>query len=169
MTALVFRPFFARYRATHPIGGLARFRLGILDWPCLGDQDYAEGLRMIWPLRVPVIVVEHDILPGNVVEELLECPHPFCVPLYKLYPVTTCLASPVWAHRRDLEDGQLEFIPEWQEWVPAVGLGMAKIGTARQAYSPPPLVNWTYLDTALSKHLGVQWHVHKTEVAHLHQ
>jgi hypothetical protein len=165
VTALIFRPFAAQHRRQHPFPFPATSRTGVLDWPCVGDQDYAEGLRMVWPVRVPVVVVEHDILPGNVVAELLACLHPFCVPLYKLYPPTTCLPGPVWAHRT--EDGN--WIDGTEEWAPTVGLGMAKLGTARHAYTAPPLVNWSFLDTALSKHLGVQWHVHRSEVAHLHQ
>lgn len=165
MTALVFRPFLARYRPAHPIPWVARSRVGLLDWPCLGDHDYAEGLRMIWPVPVPVVVIEHDILPGHVLSELLDCPEPFCAPMYQLYPVTTGLAKPVWAHR----DGD-DWIPEWQPHASMVGLGMAKLSwRGRQSCPPPPLVNWSYLDTALSKHLAVQWHIHKTEVAHLHQ
>lgn len=164
MNALIFRPW-TNY-SLQPF-----WPFFVYNHHCRTDLDYARALRDLWPIGADLIVMEHDIRPPfTVVEELADCPEVACVPMYRLYPVSTGLPEEHWAHRDYNDAGQLRFIPEWQRWVPFAGLGLAKLSyRLRAATPPPPLVVWHDLDSALSRDLNTTWHVHKVEVEHLHR
>lgn len=168
---ILFRPY-AGYHA-HPMYWESRPGVMEIQVKCETLWDYCNSLAKIWPINDNLMIVEHDIdFTQDLFDELADCPAALCVPMYKLYPATTGLSNEVWAHRRE-GNPFLEFISEYQEWVPYAGLGMAKINTmVRHILNDPPInVHWKELDTAISQYFyshNMMWHVHRTEARHLH-
>jgi hypothetical protein len=178
MKAIAYRPYAPSLWPDHPLPWSHAEGVGVLDWRCEQDTDYAEGLAAIWPANARLFIVEHDVTPGeHTLAELTACPEPVCTVLYRLYPASTALESVLWSVRGL---GNTFYVPgdPLPDFVPISGLGMVKFSYGfRQLHPGPPLagVHWSDLDNKMSNWLAMVeppvlgWHVHRTEVQHLHR
>jgi len=181
MKAIAYRPYaLPNLRALigHPLPWRSPRDVAPIEWDCREELDYAAGLAALWPAAAQLFIIEHDIVPSDeVVAELLDCPEPLCTALYQLYPASTGLGGPVWAIWGTVPGLHFfrpgDVVPDF---VPYSGLGMVKISRSfRDYYKSPPLagVPWFDLDSRFAIWLGqlsppMLWHVHRSEVRHLH-
>jgi hypothetical protein len=145
---------------------------------------YGERLRdswRDWPDQYGLVVLEHDIaVPKETWDELaaeiIEFPRWVIAAWYRLYPVSTGLPMPVWAHRIAMQGQPSEFrcgdFPPLER--PAsFGLGCTFLPARLLDALPDDLGQWDYpvLDTRLSelaRELGVGIRTVPTPVVHLH-
>ena len=139
--------------------------------PCTKPDDYEKAVKQVWGLD-DLLIWEHDIIPTlTMLEDLAACPWPVCAQAYKLYPATTVLPAPAYAHRRTA----CEFINEGDEFCNLVGFGLTKISLDVQNKIDPNIFDvntWRSLDTVFSLKmlsLGIRAHVHWPEVRHNHR
>ena len=121
-----------------------------------------------------LIVCEQDVTPfAEAVDSLLDCTHEWCVQAYLLYPESTGLEYPVYAHRNG--KGQ-EWILSGEQFARYGSLGLAKFGPSAQLMLRFELDRlrrspWTSLAETVSEILQasyLQVHVHWPEVPHMH-
>lgn len=114
-----------------------------------GLYGYAEVLTKYWPVPGDIIVWEQDIVASCLeVDELVECPEPFCAFDYRLASGTL-----------------------WSEVPGAVGWGLSKLTErARRAVKEDPPVPWhKYLGMPARLHPRVgPVHVHRPALRHNH-
>ena len=152
---------------------------------CFNDYHYDSAFRQLWLFPGDLISMEHDIIAtvDNIVE-LNRCPYPLCAFAYKVYPASTGLDYPMYAHRT------YEGIPIGPRWTPSrpivegelfsdhAALGLTKLGYLARLqlqHRNPQLwipTTWHELDTTISnavRRLGYRWHIHWPEVEHDHR
>lgn len=131
--------------------------------------------------KIGVIVLEHDIaVPREAWDEMEESIHdePNCVIAvpYVLYPASTGLAFPVWAHRSRIADGRFDFIAAdapCPSAPAAFSLGCTFLPSRLLIELPDDLRQWDFpvLDTRLSElaqEIGVKALTTETPAVHLH-
>lgn len=136
---------------------------------------YGEALADAWHGGDPLVLLEGDKVPSlATIQRLASCPGQACAQAYRIYPRTTRLPAPVYAHRTAPMglDGPLAWIGQDDGWADLVGFGLVKFGPVllqlRPAWDSGP---WVGLDTRVSRwtyRLGVRWHIHWPEIPHNH-
>lgn len=171
MSAIVFAPFAGRQPATSTWTQKPNDSIAILNWNCANDDmAYQNGLRSLWRGPDDIVIVEHDIAatPDHV-NELLSCRQPLCAFAYTLYPITTGLKEPVYAHRYWTLNG---WIDEGWECAHYAGLGLTKISSRiRRNVHFAEDGTWRDLDYRVSAALTKYglFHIHWPEVEHDHR
>ena len=150
-----------------------------------GGYGYRDALCNVWGVDLghqnqDLVILEQDLVPSCEQLEAFEaCPYEVCVQAYRIYPCSTRLPNPVYAHR--VKDSSREppfrWIEDGEEWADRWGLGLARI--SENVCRDFPLdrfygdSRWhhTNCDTLLSQYLneyGIRAHVHWPEVPHFH-
>lgn len=132
--------------------------------------SYSRLLASYWG-KDDLIIWEHDIMANSAyIADLIECPHSNCAWAYTLYPVSTGLDVPVYAHK----DGKSKWIEKNTPTAIQVGIGLTKFSLLAQVLIGNHVFKnqaWQTLDGALmrrsiSRH--IKYHIHWPEVRHLH-
>lgn len=139
----------------------------------IGDpQAYERALRALWGAPDDLVLLEGDKLPTLAMLLAFEtCPEDLCAQAYRIYPRTTRLAEPVWAHRRGPAGAWIADGEAWADWV---GFGLLRI-RAEAMYRNPPAWEpgiWNGLDARVSRYLharGESWCIHWAACPHHHQ
>lgn len=151
----------------------------VVSLPCVDDLDYWGGLAALWEGDLTIVNVEHDMeCSDELIQQLLDCPHPLCTHAYML-------RSPVYhyCHRNGPQPpaGGYEdwWIKEGEEWATYGGIGFCKI-TSQARVRPLEPREWPTLDIVLTRAVegpevvpptvqhGRRWHVHWPAVHHEH-
>ena len=121
-----------------------------------GDQDYFYLMENLWHEQEDVIIVEHDVLPWpGAIEELAQCPYPWCSCSYKIGLSQTGKAGYGAYHTF----GCTKFSSHFMGLLPYVW---------QQVESR----HWRHLDAQLSTQaiaIGQTPHPHRPSVLHLHE
>jgi hypothetical protein len=139
----------------------------MIDWPCLRETDYAEGISWCWNRGEVLCVLEHDLVPE--LEHLVEleaCTQPICTQAYELHTS----GGEAYAFRVR-EDGVLRWGREGESWADYFPLGCTRFSVAAQqrlASSWALAGGWHGVDHWLSEALGQRAHVHWPAIRHVH-
>lgn len=164
----LFRPRLEYYDLTHTV---------VLK-NCEGDlHAYEEGLKDIWKAETDIVIVEHDMLvTTEQINDLLNCPYIACAHSYYIYPVTTGLKEPVFAHYNRNDDGELVWLDEGEQWSQFAGFGCTKLGRmARRevsSWEQNLKTGWRDLDSRVSRafnEAGLRFHIHWPTIEHDHR
>jgi hypothetical protein len=125
-------------------------------------------MQALWPSDKAIVNVEHDMeVSDELIQQLLDCPHPLCTFAYKLYWPSTHQAQPHYA-QRDGGPNYGEWIKEGVECCGFSGIGLCKIAPEARA-CPLADSHWSTVDCAISRSTEGDWHVHWPEVEHYHR
>lgn len=134
-----------------------RFR--VVSLPCEGDLDYSHGMQTLWATGKAICNIEHDMeCSDELIQELLDCPHPLCTHAYLLYWPSTHQAQPHYAQRHG-GTNYGDWIKQGEEWCDFSGIGFCKIVPQARVR---PLVDshWSIVDCAVTNATDAHWHVH---------
>jgi len=122
----------------------------------------------VWGTDATIVNVEHDMeCSDELIQQLLDCPHPLCTHAYKLYWPSTHQVRPHYA-QRDGGPNYGEWIKEGVEWCGFTGIGFCKI-TPEARVSALVESPWQTVDCDVTKATEGPWHVHWPEVEHYHR
>lgn len=139
---------------------------------CVGNHDYWRGLERHWDKGQTLVIVEHDIgVSDDLIQGLLDCPHPQCTYAYKLYWPSTYTLGEHYAQRHGMNGAWVE---EGAPICDFTGIAFCKV--APGAFKRGSLTDedheswhWTEVDIAVTKATEGPWHVHWPAVEHSHQ
>ena len=139
------------------------------------DQAYENRIKDLWEMGEPFIILEQDIVPTQKdIDDLENCECDFCASKYRLYPRSTGLKEPVYAHRIVEEAtysiiNRTRWVRDQDEFCDLYGFGLTKI--TPQGKYPLTIDRWRDIDSRLSKYTwkhGIKCHLHG-EVKHNHR
>ena len=133
---------------------------------CVEPEDYHAGVARWWDSDRTIINVEHDMqVDHELIQGLLDCPHPFCSWAYWLGIPS---GGPHWAHRTGKQPpcGGV-WIETGDEWADYGGIGFCKI-TPEARVRPLPEQTWQFVDIAVFQAVDERMHIHWPAVAHDH-
>ena len=159
--------------------GIAQF----IEIPTQGDYGYQRALCFAWEAARDstnsLVIVEQDlVLNPRHIEAFDACGCSLCARAYTIFPKSTMLSKPVYAHRRYTgNQGGLRWIKEPESAADLVGLGLVRIRYNALVKNDvwellPGAVHHTNCDTALSMNLHARhynWHIHWPKIEHLHK
>jgi hypothetical protein len=138
----------------------------VVPVPCVGELDYSRTLRSWWRTSRTIVNVEHDMeVSDELIQALLDCPHPFCTHAYTLFPVSTGKRAHYAqaASKPHIED----WIAAGVEWCAFTGIGFCKITPEARARRLGEST-WQFVDLAVSAATDCPVHVHWPAVSHYH-
>ena len=158
----------------------------VVKQPCTGIRDYPNCVKEVWG-ESNLIILEQDIVPPmrpiQALQDMLLFIGEYDLVSwrYKLYPISTALVNPVYAHRiweeHDRAGRRLRWIETTDFKADYVGLGFAGISLRVQRMIPRELFDsvptWKDVDSCLSEwtqqKLHMQWYVPAMECKHNHK
>lgn len=156
-------------------------RHSVLDVVCVEDTDYGQAVASVWGGGVTVVNIEHDMqVTDDLIDALLDCPHPLCSWAYRVYPVSTMRPAPMWAHAvAQTQNGRLlswpnfsvtaRWISEGEQWADFSAIGFCKITPAAMADLIETGASWRWVEMAVNAAVTGPWHLHWPAVEHHHQ
>jgi hypothetical protein len=166
----------AWHRFKHPKDNVdknIRAAFEVIDSDLLRDFDYFEFIRKQWGLN-SLIIAEHDIdFQMHHIQELIDCKKDICAWAYLVYPKTTNLNYPVYAHRT-FKNNIFRWIDQNEEFADFYGLGLTKFNFDSQLIigDLKAGVPFYYLDhhlSSLSHAKNLEAHIHWPEIGHDHR
>lgn len=172
-----------------PSGGRRVFYPGLPDLHVIHisrDGNYGEAIRQCWShaygtSEIGMIVLEYDMaVPLEAWQEMnaaiAESPNRVIAIPYKIYPASTKMDRPVWAHRLAFAGGPVGYAPADRPCPRnpvAFGLGATFLPSRLLLELPDDLTNWVYptTDTRMSRlahECGIAIVATQTEAVHLH-
>ena len=146
-----------------------------------GEFSYCYGLQDAWMTDKIIVNIEQDMeRSDDLVDGLVNCPHPLCAYAYQVYP--TALGRYIYCavaerHRKGGPDTSwLEVGDEWAIWS---SIGFCKIAPSARV-KPLDRIFWQWLEHSVNRVVGtyknaggacLQWHIHWNEgtgIQHLH-
>jgi hypothetical protein len=130
----------------------------VVPVPCRESLDYYNGVLPWWSTSRTICIVEHDMqVDDDLIQQLLDCPEPFCSWSYWLGLPS---GGPHWAHRTGLKPpcGGV-WIETGDEWADFGGIGFCKIEPSARV-RPLEETDWTGVDCAVSRATDCRVHVH---------
>lgn len=156
----------------------------VVKQPCIEERDYPNRVKNIWG-KTDLIILEQDIVPpihpGLALRDMMLFMNEYELVAwrYLLYPLSTHLVSPVYAHRvwsNDSVGKRLRWIGPADFRADYVGLGFAGISLRVQNMIPKEMFDsvptWRDVDRCLSEwtqKLGMQWYVPAMKCKHNHR
>ena len=170
-----------------------RFR--VVAGKCIEDYDYWGYWDALWRTKDTIINVEHDMeFSDELVQQLLDCPHPLCAHVYhlpgsdKLYCYREGALPPAAGFGRWFEaprelypatDDRPAVMARGKEWATYGGIGFCKVTAEARVRELEPR-DWSTLDINITKsvegaevahpsaEVGRRWHCHWPGVQHFH-
>ena len=157
----------------------------VVRQPCTQPRDYPNKIKQAWG-KENLIILEQDVVPPPMppvltLQDMLIFIQEYELVAwrYLLYPLSTNLVNPVYAHRvwSDNDVGRrLRWISRTDFKADYVGLGFSGISLRVQKMIPSEIFDkiptWRDVDTCLSEQtqkLGMQWYVPAMECKHNHK
>lgn len=136
---------------------------------CVGDFDYSIGLAEAWATTSTVVNVEHDLqVSDDLIQALIDCPHPACAQTYPLYAASGTHGTdkgPIYPYCEHNPGPWVVFGVEWAEWAAP---GFIKIQPEART-GPFPTKHWLSVEAATNHFTAGPWHLHWPSVEHYHQ
>lgn len=147
---------------------------------CKDEYSYWQGLRDLWQTTGTLLNVEHDMeFSDELVQGLLDCPHPLCSYAYRVWMVG--LTQWVYCPTRGGH-----WIGQGDEWADTASLGFCKIAASARERVPIRMP-WKFLEHSICNAVGTvtllesipdgyhrpvwdetRWHIHWPEIGHFH-
>ena len=146
-----------------------------------GEFNYCDGLQDVWMTDQIMVNVEHDMeFSDELVDGLVNCPHPLCAYPYKVYP--TALGRYIYcatSRKPDPDTGMetITWLDEGEEWAFWSSIGFCKIAPSART-KPLDRLFWQWIEHSINRSVGeymsadgqagLAWHIHWPEVKHYH-
>ena len=153
----------------------------VVGLPCGDDDlDYYRGLEVVWGGNHTIVNVEHDMeCSDELIQDLLDCPHPACTHAYPLRQ---------WGHIAHRHGplppaGSMDWWlrpDEEEEWATYGGIGFCKMTPEARVRPLSEPREWPTLDVIVARAVegpevvphgayeGKRWHVHWPAIEHYH-
>jgi hypothetical protein len=130
----------------------------VIGIECVEALSYWKGVEAHWQSDRTLIVVEHDVeVSDELIQGLLDCPHPMCSWAYWLGIPS---GGPHWSHRTGLKPpcGGV-WVETGDDWADFGGIGFCKIAPSVRV-RPLEETDWTGVDCAVSRATEGRVHLH---------
>ncbi len=133
------------------------------------SNSYDYALYFMLSLNEDFMIIEQDIVPTlQIIQEIEKCPELICVARYNLYPVSTLLQTPVYAHRIVIGDDKYRWVDDNDKYADLYGFGLVRfrkevIPLLKEYFDKNGFKEWINLDTRISL-----WTYQHNLKAHLH-